>query len=72
MLANTIRIVEACTFSLDELAYEYPDEPVPPGETPQSQLEKLSWEGAKWRFPDGIPEKVSDALVKELTLNIGI
>jgi error-prone DNA polymerase len=67
-LANTIAIVEACRFSLDELAYEYPEETVPPGETPQSQLEKLSWEGAKWRYPGGTPQKVSDAIVKELAL----
>ena len=57
-LARTLEIVEACTFSLDELVYEYPDEPVPPGKTPQAHLEDLAWEGARWRFPDGIPDKV--------------
>jgi error-prone DNA polymerase len=67
-LARTVEIVDACTFSLDELKYEYPDEPVPEGKTPQSHLEDLTWEGARWRFPDGIPEKVRDTLVKELTL----
>ena len=67
-LARTIEIANACTFSLDELKYEYPDEPVPEGKTPQSHLEDLTWEGARWRFPDGIPEKVRDTLTKELTL----
>jgi len=67
-LARTVEIADACTFSLDELKYEYPDEPVPEGKTPQSHLEDLTWEGARWRFPDGIPEKVRDTLVKELTL----
>ncbi|MFY0611977.1 MAG: error-prone DNA polymerase [Hyphomicrobiaceae bacterium] len=67
-IANTLAISEACRFSLDELAYEYPDEPVPPGETPQSQLEKLAWEGAQWRFPNGVPEKVRYAISKELAL----
>ncbi len=38
-LARTIEIADACTFSLDELRYEYPDEPVPPGKTPQQHLE---------------------------------
>ena len=57
-----------CTFSLDELKYEYPDEPVPDGKTPQSHLEDLTWEGARWRFPDGIPDKVRDTLEKELAL----
>jgi error-prone DNA polymerase len=67
-LARTIEIADACTFSLDELKYEYPDEPVPDGKTPQSHLEDLTWEGAAWRFPDGIPEKVHDTLTKELAL----
>jgi error-prone DNA polymerase len=67
-LARTIEIANACTFSLDELKYEYPDEPVPEGKTPQSHLEDLTWEGAAWRFPEGIPEKVRDTLKKELAL----
>lgn len=67
-LRHTLAIVSACRFSLDELAYEYPQEPVPPGETPQSQLEKLTWEGARWRYPQGVPQKVSDAISRELVL----
>src|SRR5262249_22095535 len=67
-LARTLDIANACTFSLNELKYEYPDEPVPEGKTPQSHLEDLSWAGAQWRFPNGIPEKVSDTLTKELAL----
>ena len=67
-LARTIEIADACSFSLDELKYEYPDEPVPQGKTPQSHLEELTWEGACWRFPDGIPEKVRNTLTKELAL----
>ena len=67
-LARTIEIAESCSFSLDELKYEYPDERVPHGKTPQSHLEELTWEGARWRFPDGIPDKVRDTLEKELAL----
>jgi error-prone DNA polymerase len=67
-LRRTIEIAEACSFSLDELKYEYPDEPVPDGKTPQSHLENLTWEGAAWRFPDGIPPKVKETLIKELAL----
>ena len=67
-LARTVEIAQACTFSLDELKYEYPDEPVPEGKTAQSHLEDLTAEGARWRFPDGIPEKVRDMLRKELAL----
>src|SRR6476660_9293335 len=67
-LHRTIEIADSCSFSLDELKYEYPDEPVPDGKTPQSHLEDLTWEGAAWRFPGDIPEKVRDTLEKELAL----
>jgi error-prone DNA polymerase len=67
-LARTIDILKACRFSLDELVYEYPDEPVPAGMTPQSRLAELTWEGAAWRFPDGIPPAVRATLEKELAL----
>ena len=40
----------------------------PDGKTPQSHLEELTWQGAAWRFPDGIPDKVRDTLEKELAL----
>ncbi len=67
-LARTEDILNRCDFSLDELAYEYPDEPVPEGKTPQAHLEELTRQGAVWRYPDGVPEKVDAALRKELTL----
>jgi error-prone DNA polymerase len=67
-ISNTIEIAEACTFSLDELKYEYPEEPIPEGKTPQSHLEHLSWEGAKVRYPGGIPDKVKAGITKELAL----
>ncbi len=67
-LSHSVEIARACTFSLDELKYEYPDEPVPDGKTPQSHLEDLTWEGASWRYPDGLPDKVRDTLNKELAL----
>ena len=67
-LAATLEIAEACTFSLDELVYEYPDEPVPPGRSAQAHLEDLSWEGAAWRYPAGIPDKVRMVLTRELDI----
>src|SRR4029077_3350036 len=39
-----------CRFSLDELQYEYPEEPIPEGMTPQQRLGQLTWEGAADRF----------------------
>ncbi|WP_291195706.1 error-prone DNA polymerase [Hyphomonas sp.] len=67
-LGRTLEIAERCTFSLDELSYEYPDEPVPQGSTPQAHLERLAREGAAWRYPEGIPEKVSAQIRKELRI----
>ena len=49
-LARTLDIVERCHFSLDELRYEYPEEPVPDGMTAQERLAQLTWEGAAVRF----------------------
>ena len=67
-LHRSVEIADACAFSLDELKYEYPDEPVPEGKTPQSHLEDLTWQGAAWRFPNGVPDKVRGTLEKELAL----
>ena len=61
-------IADACTFSLDELRYEYPEEGVPDGKTPQEWLTELSWQGAKWRYPEGIPKTVRDTVNRELAL----
>ncbi len=67
-VARSVEIAERCRFSLDELKYEYPDEPVPPGASPQAHLESLTWRGAAWRYPDGVPDKVRALLKKELAL----
>ncbi|MEZ5910448.1 MAG: error-prone DNA polymerase [Hyphomicrobiaceae bacterium] len=67
-VARTLEILEACRFSLDELVYEYPDEPVPAGRTAQSYLAELAERGARWRFPDGVPERIRDLIAKELEL----
>ncbi|MDQ2065907.1 error-prone DNA polymerase [Xinfangfangia sp. CPCC 101601] len=64
----TRQVADACNFSLDELAYHYPMESVPEGETPQSQLEHLTWEGAARRYPEGVPQKVHALLEKELAI----
>src|SRR5438552_1115146 len=72
-IARTTKIAEACSFSLGELKYEYPDEPVPPGKTAQQHLEDLTWAGAlrrypKERYPNGTPDDVKKTLVDELAL----
>jgi error-prone DNA polymerase len=67
-VTRTMEIAQACRFSLDELRYNYPVDPVPVGTTPQDELARLAWEGAELRYPDGIPEKVRDQIAHELTL----
>ncbi|HEY5608110.1 MAG TPA: error-prone DNA polymerase [Alphaproteobacteria bacterium] len=67
-LARTLEIADSCGFSLAELKYEYPEEPVPQGRTPQEELERLTWLHAPERYPAGVPEKVRAVLAKELAL----
>jgi len=67
-LARTLEVQQACTFSLSDLRYNYPREPVPEAKSPQQHLEDLTWQGACKRFPFGIPDNVQQTLQKELTL----
>ena len=67
-LAETLRIARLCTFSLDELRYEYPDEVVPPGHTASSYLRAETYIGAHRRFREGIPAKVQAQIEHELGL----
>ena len=67
-LARTLQIVERCRFSLDELAYQYPEERDNPALTPQQTLAKLTWEGAAERYPEGLPDSVRATLEHELRL----
>ncbi|MET3901136.1 error-prone DNA polymerase [Devosia sp. UYZn731] len=65
---ETIRLLSLIDFSLDQLKYIYPEETVGDGETAQQTLERLSYQGASWRYPLGIPEKVTKGLAHELAL----
>ncbi len=65
---KSVRISWRCTFSLDELRYQYPEERDDPALTPQQTLERLTWEGAASRYPEGVPDEVTAALRHELTL----
>jgi error-prone DNA polymerase len=67
-LTRTIEIAERCRFSLDELKYQYPDERDDPSISSQETLEKLTWEGADKRYPEGVPKSVVAALNHELAL----
>jgi len=64
----TRRIAERCAFSFEALPYEFPDYPTPPGESQQSLLEKLTWEGARRRYGKRFGPKVRAQLEHELAL----
>ncbi|WP_176251008.1 error-prone DNA polymerase [Sulfitobacter sp. HGT1] len=67
-VAATRRLADACTFSLDDLKYEYPHEIVPEGRTAQEELERLTWEGAAVRYPQGVPDRIKAIIEKEFAL----
>jgi error-prone DNA polymerase len=68
LLAQTLEIAERCTFTLDELRYEYPEEIVPPGATPTSHLRALTMQGCAQRWPAGAPRAVLENIEHELRL----
>ncbi|HUL93539.1 MAG TPA: error-prone DNA polymerase [Burkholderiales bacterium] len=68
LLAEAVRVAERCSFSLEELRYEYPEELVPDGETPASWLRKLTEKGLQQRFPEGATRKIRDLVERELAL----
>jgi error-prone DNA polymerase len=65
---RTLEIADQCTFRLDELRYEYPEELAPAGMTPLQYLTQLTWQGAKERYPAGLPDKVRGLIEHELKL----
>ena len=67
-VARSVEVAEACAFGLEALRYEYPDDEAPPGATPQGALERLTWEGAARRYPDGVPPAVAGQVAHELAL----
>jgi error-prone DNA polymerase len=67
-ISETMRFAGRIEFSLDQLKYQYPDEPVPPGKTAQQHLEDLTQAGVEKYFPGGISEALRATLRKELDL----
>ena len=67
-LERTLEVVRACRFSLRELEYLYPDEPVPEGWTAQRRLIRLAFKGAREKWPEGVPARIRATIVKELKL----
>ncbi len=67
-LACTVEIADQLRFSLNDLSYHYPDEPIPRGWTANRRLAHLVMQGAREKFPGGVPAKVMKTVFKELRL----
>jgi error-prone DNA polymerase len=67
-VAESRAVLERLEFSLDQLRYQYPDEPTGDAASPQEALERLTEIGAKERYPGGVPESVKKTLAHELGL----
>ena len=68
LLAAALDVASRCTFSLDEIRYEYPEELVLDGETPATHLRRLAYEGLARRYPQGAPASIVDTVEHELAL----
>ena len=67
-LRRTMEVADRCSFSLDELRYEYPEELAPAGLTPIEYLSELTWQGAHRQYPHGLSDHVRQLLEHELSL----
>ncbi|MEP6010267.1 MAG: error-prone DNA polymerase, partial [Parasphingorhabdus sp.] len=67
-IAETQKLLGLIDFSLDELSYHYPEEPVPEGWTPQRWLENLTWSAAHARHGTVLPERLRSKVEEELRL----
>ncbi|VAV94709.1 Error-prone repair homolog of DNA polymerase III alpha subunit, partial [hydrothermal vent metagenome] len=67
-IAETQKLLELIDFTLDELSYHYPDEPVPKGWTPQDWLEYLTWRAGHKKYGGVIPERLKKKVEDELRL----
>jgi error-prone DNA polymerase len=68
-LDATLQVLDATSgFSLDQLRYEYPDEILEPGRTPQQTLEARVAGAAAERWPEGVDPDIQQRLRHELRL----
>jgi error-prone DNA polymerase len=65
---RSVEVAERIGFDLGQLRYEYPDEPVPPGDTAIHHLRRLTWQGAQHRFEKGLRQKERRTIKRELDL----
>src|SRR3546814_17671203 len=64
-VAETTGFLSRIGFTLDDLRYEYPHEPVPEGWEPQSWLEHIVTQAARARYGAELPHPVKRMLDEE-------
>lgn len=65
---ESARFLQTLEFRLTQVGYEYPSELREGFASEQEALEALSREGAKTRYPQGVPQHISALLERELAL----
>jgi error-prone DNA polymerase len=67
-VGRTLELADSCHFTMDQLKYQFSEEELPPGHTPQSFLVELVQQGLIVRYPSGVPEAVHRQLAREFEL----
>lgn len=65
-IENALSIAAACNFSLDTLKYIEPEEAIINDLTPQQRLTNYTWDGAKQRYGESVPEQIKKQIAFEL------
>jgi error-prone DNA polymerase len=65
---RTFEIAERCSFSLNEICYRYPSEQLPDGTTSAEWLRRQTFNGARRRYGEKIPDEVAAQIEKELEI----
>ena len=68
LMEESLHIAARCTFDLRTIHYSYPKELVPDGYDAPAWLRRLTEEGIRWRWPDGVPETIHAQIERELAL----
>lgn len=67
-IERTNELASRIQFSLSELRYEYPNESSENGLSSIEYLKRLTWAGAKERYPRGVPNKIVAMLRHEMAI----
>lgn len=67
-IQNSADVAALCNFDLSELNYQYPREVVPEELSSSEYLRQLTYDGVRWRWPDGVDDHVIEQIEHELSL----